>query len=74
MTAAGRLVTEAEARGEAKGRAEGEARLLLKQLSTRYGTLDPEIHQRVENATTEQIELWSIRLIQGNPELDDIFA
>ena len=57
-----------------KGRAEGEAALLLKQLSTRYGTLDPEIHQRVENATTEQIELWSIRLIQGNPELDDIFA
>jgi hypothetical protein len=30
--------------------------------------------QRVENATTEQIELWSIRLIQGNPTITDIFA
>ena len=74
MTAAGRLVTEAEARGEAKGRAEGEARLLLKQLSTRYGTLDPEIHQRVENATTDDIELWATRFAQGAATLNDIFA
>ncbi len=82
MTAAGRIVTEAwaegRAEGEAQGRAEGEARgeakLLLKQLTTRYGTLDPDLRERVENATTEQVELWSVRLIQGNPTIDDIFA
>jgi hypothetical protein len=70
MTAAGRLITEAWAEGETRG----EAKLLLKQLTTRYGTLDPDLRQRVENATTEQIELWSIRLIQGNPTIEDIFA
>lgn len=86
MTAAGRLITEAWAEGEARGRAEGEARgraegeargetkLLLKQLTTRYGTLDPDVRERVENATTDEIELWSVRLVQGNPTLDDILG
>ena len=70
MTAAGRLITEAWAEGEARG----EARLLLNLLSTRYGTLDPEIHQRVENATTDDIELWATRFAQGAATLNDIFA
>lgn len=94
MTAAGRLITEAWAEGEARGRAEGEARgrvegeargrvegeargetkLLLKQLTTRYGTLDPDVRERVENATIDQVELWSTRLVQGNPTLDDILG
>ncbi len=78
MTAAGRLITEAWAEGEARGRAEGEARgearLLVKQLTTRYGTLNADLRERLENATTDDIELWATRFAQGAATLDDIFA
>ncbi len=70
MTAAGRIVTEAEARG----RAEGEAQLLLNLLTTRYGTLDPDVRGRIENATTDDIELWATRFAQGTATLNDIFV
>jgi predicted transposase/invertase (TIGR01784 family) len=74
MTTARTLVTEAEARGRAEGEARGEARLLLKQLTTRYGTLAPDVRERVENATTDDIELWATRFAQGTATIGDIFA
>ena len=65
-TAAGRLITEAWAEGEARG----EARLLVKQLTTRYGALNADLRERLENATTDDIELWATRFAQGAATLD----
>jgi hypothetical protein len=60
-----------EAEGEAKGRVEGEAigRLdgriatLLEQLTAKFGLLPVETVARIENASLEELRLWSVQLL-----------
>ncbi|KOR27618.1 hypothetical protein TI04_12950, partial [Achromatium sp. WMS2] len=54
---------EGEARGEAKGReigkTEGQAALLKRQLTKKFGPLSPASICKLDTATLEQLETWS---------------
>jgi hypothetical protein len=67
MTAAERL----KAQGRAEGKAEGQAQLLLKLLAFRFGTLPPQVQQRVAQASLEQLALYGERVLSA-ASLDDV--
>ena len=50
----------------------GEARLLRRQLTRRHGELPHSVAQRLEKASTEEIERWADRVLTAKT-LDDIF-
>lgn len=58
--------------GQAEGRVEGQADLLLRQLQRRFGPVPEEIKQRVRAAKTEQLETWSLNILDA-AILDDVF-
>ena len=53
------LVDEWIAQGEAKG----EANILMRLLSRRFGKLPDHIKDKISNASSDKIELWADRLI-----------
>ena len=57
--------------GMSKGRAEGEARFFLFALRQKFGPLPPSIEQRVQSATSNQLENWLARSLTANT-LDDV--
>jgi hypothetical protein len=67
---------EGEARGRVEGRVEGrfEGRVefLARLLTKRFGPLSSEIHARLTQATTEQLERWGERLLDAE-SLDGVF-
>ena len=75
MTSAERLKAEGRAEGEAKGRAEGklggQAELLLKQLSFRFGELSNDVRAHVTAASLEQLAVYAERVLSA-PSLDDV--
>ncbi len=54
------------------GRQEGEGRLLKKQLQRRFGLLPDGIDDRIEQATTEQIETWAMLMLEAT-SLKEVF-
>jgi hypothetical protein len=58
--------------GEAKGRVEGQADLLARQLTKRFGPLPAEIHARLGRANSDQLERWGERLLDAE-SLDGVF-
>jgi hypothetical protein len=54
-------------------RREGEARIVLGQLETKFGALPSEVSSRVRSAQPEQLEEWSRRLLSAE-SLDALFA
>lgn len=83
MTAAERLKEEGRAEGEAKGRAEGkaegeaqgkiagQAELLRKQLTLRFGELPAEARTRIADASLEQLEVYAERVLSAG-SLDEV--
>jgi hypothetical protein len=69
MTAAQILRAEGRAEGEAKGRAEGEAKgraeVLLKLLEKKFGSVGPEIRDRVVSATIQDLDRWVERVLSA---------
>jgi hypothetical protein len=59
--------------GMAKGVVLGEARLLTKQLTLRFGPLPAEVTARMEEADTDALETWAGRLLDART-LDEVFA
>lgn len=60
--------------GRHEGHHEGAERLLLRQLRQRFGTqVDLHIEQRLAAASTEQLEIWSLRILSA-PSLGALFA
>lgn len=51
---------------------EGMAQLLQKQLAMRFGSLPDEVVARLHNASSEELERWSLRIFD-RPSLRDIF-
>lgn len=49
----------------AAGRLEGEARILQRQLTTRFGPLPEYALARIQGATEEQLDHWSTRLLRA---------
>jgi hypothetical protein len=55
-----------------QGRAEGEARVLSKQLTLKFGALDAATAERLRVASTAEIERWVERILTATT-LDDVF-
>ncbi len=58
--------------GRKKGRQEGEAALLLRQLTRRFGPLSPAVQERVRDADADQLLVWGERFVTAT-ELDEVF-
>jgi predicted transposase/invertase (TIGR01784 family) len=56
-----------------KALAEGEAKLLLKQLTRRFGSLTQATLSQVHSATVEQLETWGERILDAQT-LDEVLA
>ena len=63
---------EGRREGRREGRGEGETKILLNLLRLKYGELSPETEQKVANASTEDREHWSARILFAE-KLSDIF-
>ena len=67
----GRL--EGELIGERKGKLEGKLETLTRLLIKRFGPLSPDTAQRLQIATSEQLEHWTDRILDA-PTSAAVFA
>lgn len=58
---------------ERLARQEGESSQLLRQLMRKFDTLPDDIQQRVQTATSAQLETWSLNFVDADT-LDEVFA
>lgn len=58
--------------GLERGIAQGQAVLLLRQLSFKFGPLPAEIDERVRTATSAELERWAERVLSA-ATLDAVF-
>jgi len=58
--------------GRLQGRQEGEAALLLRQLTRKFGPLDESTRARVLAADAEQLMVWGERLLSAET-LEELF-
>jgi predicted transposase/invertase (TIGR01784 family) len=59
-------------KGLQKGLREGEVRILLRQLRLKFGTLAPEIEERVRAAHADRLLEWSDRILTAS-RLEEVF-
>ncbi|MBB3192578.1 DUF4351 domain-containing protein [Halomonas cerina] len=59
--------------GVQQGRQEGEQTLLRKQLVRRFGPLDADTEQRLQQATTDELERWAENLLDAQ-SLAEVFG
>jgi predicted transposase YdaD len=59
--------------GQLKGLQQGEARLLLRLLESRFGELPQWVQERVQQADVSQLEHWGERLL-GARTLAELFG
>jgi predicted transposase YdaD len=57
---------EGRVEGRVEGKIEGEADLLRRQLVKRFGPLPDAIQQRLDRATSEQLEIWAERILDAS--------
>ena len=69
MSFAQKLIDE----GRAKGRTEGQAEMLLRQVTARFGAAPPSVVDRVRAASGEQLEIWAERILTA-ASLADVFC
>ena len=73
MTTAQRIHSEALTAGHTAGLVAGQARLLLRQLERRFGTLPADLTARVRSATPTEIDRWGDRILDAS-DLAAVFA
>ena len=56
---------ELEAQAKIEAKLEGEAAILQRQLTKRFGELDDIALTRLHSATLEQLELWAERVLDA---------
>lgn len=59
--------------GRKKGRIEGQASMLQSLLTHKFGPLPESVQQRLESATAEDLQTWSLALLKAN-SLDEVFS
>ncbi|MFZ4536837.1 DUF4351 domain-containing protein [Propionivibrio sp.] len=59
--------------GEIKGKLEGEALVIERLLTKRFGPLPDSARARLHTATTDQLESWVDRVLDA-PSLDAVFG
>jgi len=63
---------EGRQEGRVEGLHDGQAALLQRQLTRKFGPLPAEVVQRIESADLKQIETWSLNFVDAHT-LDDVF-
>ncbi len=63
---------EGREEGRQEGRQEGEARVLLRLLRLKFGSLAPEIEERVLSTDADRLLEWSERVLTAE-HLEDVF-
>lgn len=58
-----RYYSQGLAYGEARGEARGRAAMLLKQLPLNFGALAPEVVERLQSASIEELDQWAERIL-----------
>ncbi|HEX6242481.1 MAG TPA: Rpn family recombination-promoting nuclease/putative transposase [Polyangiales bacterium] len=71
MTAAERLKAEGRAEGEALGKVSGQAELVLKLLSLRFGVFPEQARNRVGQASLDQLAVFAERVLSAG-SLDEV--
>ena len=59
--------------GLSQGQVEGERAILLRLLKRRFGEIDSTTRQRLESATTDELEQWGENILDART-LDEVFA
>ena len=62
-----------EKKGMQKGLQQGQSGLLTRQLTHRFGSLPGEVSQRLEQASTDELETWADRVL-GARTLAEVFS
>ena len=60
-------------KGIEKGIRQGLAQSLQRQLNRRFGPLSAEVTRQLENATPEQLETWTDRVLDART-IEEVFA
>ena len=66
-------IQQGMARGVAQGKTQGEQTLLLRQLHRRFGELPEATRQRLEQASTDELETWADRVLDAD-SLEQVFG
>ena len=61
------------AEGLKEGRLEGASAIVQRLLQRKFGTLPPHVRQRLKQATPDQLETWSLNVLDAD-DLDDVFT
>jgi predicted transposase/invertase (TIGR01784 family) len=67
------ILAKGEARGEARGKREGEAILILRQLTRRFGGISPNVAEQIRGLSVERLEQLGEDLLDFG-EQEDIIA
>lgn len=67
-----RLLNEGRQEGRQKGRQKGELNLLIRQLTRRFGPLDVATQQRLNQASSDELEHWADNILDAGT-LDGVF-
>jgi hypothetical protein len=59
------------AEGEARGRVEEAARILMRQLTRRFGPVPDAVRVRIDTASLGQLDIWCERVLDA-ATLDDV--
>jgi len=59
--------------GMQQGMQQGEVTLLVRLIEKKFGPLEPQTTQKLEKATTEQLEQWASNILEANT-LEELFA
>nr|WP_269493429.1 Rpn family recombination-promoting nuclease/putative transposase [Desulfurispirillum indicum] len=59
------VIEKWEARGEARGVHKGQAQILYTQIERRFGSVPPAVHERIAQATEEELSRYAINIFDA---------
>jgi hypothetical protein len=65
--------TKAWAEGWAEGRGEAAVRILIRQLTRKFGPVPDTVRERINAASIEQLDVWCERVLDAE-RLDEVFG
>lgn len=70
MTTAEQLLQQGREEGLRQGRQEGQLALLEKQMRLKFGSVSVHAHGRLAEASPEQLDAWSERILSASSEAE----
>ena len=58
--------------GLEQGLEQGQVKVIVRLVEKRFGQQQPEFYQKLENATPEQLEEWSLNILEAT-SAEDLF-